>query len=110
MIDWDRIKELQSEIGEEDFPEVIELFLEEVGGAIERLREGPEISTLGSELHALRGTALNLGFGTFAEMCQIGEAQATEGRAADIALAPLLECYEDSRLVFLAGLENGEAA
>lgn len=110
MIDWVRIKTLQSEIGEEDFPEVVELFIDEVAEYISRLRNAPEVSTIGSELHALRGSALNLGFATFAELCQIGESQSLEGRAEEIEIAPLLTCYEESKLLFLEGLEQGKAA
>lgn len=110
MIDWDRIRKLQSEIGEEDFPEVVDLFIAEVAEYIARLKNAPEISTIGSELHALRGSALNLGFATFAELCHTGESQSLEGRADEIDLVPLLMCYEESKLIFLNGLENGEAA
>ena len=31
MIDWQRVNELRDEVGAEDFEEVVDLFLEEVG-------------------------------------------------------------------------------
>ncbi|WP_442970022.1 hypothetical protein [Roseovarius sp. ZX-A-9] len=40
MIDWSRVAELRSEIGAEDFDEVVELFLEEVEAEISVLRAG----------------------------------------------------------------------
>lgn len=110
MIDWKRIKTLRDEIGEDDFPEVVEIFIEEVSKMIESLRTAPKLETLGADLHALKGSALNLGFGSFADMCQKGETAAADGRAAEIVIAPILQCYEDSRDIFLAGLENDKAA
>jgi HPt (histidine-containing phosphotransfer) domain-containing protein len=108
MIDWNRIKQLRDEIGEEDFPEVVEIFIEEVTELIDSLRTTPRIESLGNDLHALKGSALNLGFSAFAEKCQTGETLAANGRAAEIVLEPVLRCYDDSKDIFLAGLENGE--
>lgn len=110
MIDWARIKMLRDEIGEEDFPEVVEIFIEEVSMMIDSLRSAPRLDTLGANLHALKGSALNLGFNTFAEMCQRGESAAADGRAGEIVLEPILRCYEDSRDIFLSGLDSGLAA
>lgn len=110
MIDWYRIKTLRDEIGEEDFPEVVEIFIDEVTLLIDRLRLDPELEALGADLHALKGSARNLGFFVFAEMCQKGETAAANGRAQDVVLEPILRCFEDSRDVFLAGLESGMAA
>tara|TARA_R110000787_G_scaffold144720_9_gene258568 strand:- start:284 stop:616 length:333 start_codon:yes stop_codon:yes gene_type:complete len=106
MIDWNRIKQLRDEVGEDDFPEIVEIFIEEVSEMISILRTAPSIETLGDDLHALKGSALNLGFSTFAEMCQSGETRAANGRAREIVLEPILRCYDDSKDVFLAGLAN----
>ena len=73
----------------------------------DKLRNISDRATLGEDLHALKGSALNLGLGPFAEMCQSGETRAAQGRAEEVAVDPILECYEESRLVLLAGLENG---
>ncbi len=77
---------------------------------IGRLRDAPQIETLGEDLHALKGSALNLGFTTFAGLCQQGETQAANGNADQIALAPVLACYDQSKRAFLDGLQNGAAA
>lgn len=110
MIDWNRIQTLRDEIGEEDFPDIVEIFIEEVSEMIENLRVAPQIDTLGADLHALKGSALNLGFTEFSKLCQTGETAAANGRADEIILEPILDCYENSKQVFLAGLENGKAA
>ncbi len=110
MIDWNRIKTLRDEIGEEDFPEVVEIFIEEVSEMISELRNSPKVETLGADLHALKGSALNLGFADFSALCQTGETRAANGKADEIELAPILLSYDQSKEVFLAGLENGEIA
>jgi len=76
MIDWARVAQLREEIGAEDFSEVIEIFLEEVESEIAPLRQTCTPSQLEAVLHFLKGSALNLGFATFAELCADGETKA----------------------------------
>jgi HPt (histidine-containing phosphotransfer) domain-containing protein len=110
MIDWSRIKSLREEVGAEDFDEVVEIFIEEVAEMIARLRSAPQVASLGEDLHALKGSALNLGFTAFSDMCQTGETLAANNRADEIALVPILDCYDASKAAFLSGLQNGAAA
>ncbi|MGB7244588.1 MAG: Hpt domain-containing protein [Sulfitobacter sp.] len=104
MIDWDRVSVLRQEVGEDDFGEVIELFLEEVEGTIARLRQNPAADTLEEELHFLKGSALNLGFRQLASHCQFGEALASQGQSDEIELPEILECYARSKAEFLGEL------
>ena len=46
MIDWARVSELRDEVGEGDFDEVVELFLEEVDEAIAAWRDLRDLSVL----------------------------------------------------------------
>ncbi len=101
MIDWDRVAQLREEVGPDDFGEVVELFLEEVDEATRRLRERPDPGRYEDDLHFLKGSALNLGFASFGALCQAGERQAKEGRALEVDLKPILDCYEASRQEFL---------
>jgi len=110
MIDWSRIKLLRDEVGEEDFADVVGIFIEEVTEMIDRLRDAPALETLGNDLHALKGSALNLGFTSFSALCQTGETSAANGHPEDIVLGPILDCYEASKSAFLSGLEKGMAA
>lgn len=110
MIDWSRVTELQSEIGAEDFLEVVDLFLEEVDGVLDRLRQNTDRSQLEQDLHFLKGSALNLGFETFSTLCQDGERAAAAGKAAEVDLAEILECYDTSRDVFVTEMEENLAA
>ncbi|WP_270725323.1 Hpt domain-containing protein [Shimia sp. Alg240-R146] len=100
MIDWDRVQELRDEIGIEDFDEVVELFLDEVEEVIARLRTAPELSQLEADLHFLKGSALNLGFETFSQLCQAGEAASAAGKAATVDLPAILNAFVDSKVAF----------
>ena len=100
MIDWERVEELRDEIGAEDFGEVVELFLDEVEEVIARLRSGPELANLEADLHFLKGGALNLGFQTFSQLCQAGEAAAAAGKGETVDIAAILTSFEDSKGVF----------
>jgi histidine phosphotransfer protein HptB len=103
MIDWDRIEELRTEVGAEDFCDVVDIFLEEVDEVIGRLRQDGT-DKLEENLHFLKGSALNLGFDAFADLCQAGETAAREGRAESVAIDPILESYATCRAAFLSGV------
>lgn len=110
MIDYTRLQTLRDELGEEDFIEVVEIFIEEVSSMVADLRAAPKLETLSEDLHALKGSALNLGFSAFANLCQAGETEAAQGLAADVALPEILDCYDQSKGLFLAHLQERSAA
>ena len=101
MIDWTRVSELRDEVGAEDFDEVVELFLEEVDEAIEILRTLVDMSELETHCHFLKGSALNIGFREYANLCQAGEAAAAEGRSSEIDISEIVQSYLDAREVFI---------
>ncbi len=94
MIDWLRVDELRKEVGEEAFEEVAELFLEEVDEMMERLPE-VEGAQVPAAMHFLRGSALNLGFRSFAALCLDAEKAASTGCPVD--LSPLVATYRSAR-------------
>ena len=104
MIDWGQVKSLRDEVGHEDFDEVVELFLEEVDEVITRLSDENSVSDLESDLHFLKGSAMNLGFSDFSALCHDGEQQAAQGRSDDINLNKVLECYSNSKTTFVSEL------
>lgn len=104
MIDWDRVATLKEEVGAEDFEEVVELFLEEVDGAIDALGAQQQHDDLEAKLHFLKGSALSLGFRSFSDLCQAGETAAAQSVAAVIDLNEILHCYAQSRQSFLNDL------
>ena len=109
MIDWTRVAELRSEIGEDDFAEVIVLFLEEADEVIARLRLGDR-SRLAHDLHFLKGSALNLGLSELAAICQEGERKAAAGEGASIDVGQVAAVYRDSRLQLVERLATDSAA
>lgn len=110
MIDWSKVTELREEIGEEDFGEVVELFLEEVDEAIAQLSAGLPEEKLECCLHFLKGSALNLGFAAFSTLCAAGEAAAATGEYDRVDLAEVVASYEASKQTFLAELAQRPAA
>ena len=104
MIDWDRVVELCSEIGEEGFGEVVDLFLDEVEGVVMRLGTAPNPAKFEDDLHFLKGSAWNLGFAAFGALCQDGERKAAAGRGGEIDIAAILACYGASRQEFMMRL------
>lgn len=101
MIDWNRVSELREEIGTDDFAEVAVAFLEETDTGISALPGVPQTG-LSQHLHALKGSALNLGFADFARLCQAGEVAAGNGGAVD--RDAITTCYTESKSRFLAAL------
>lgn len=83
MIDRERVQELRQEIGEEDFAEVAEMFLDEMADTLAALCAAPD-SAGAAVFHGLRGSALNLGFIDFAAACSDAEKGAAAGQAVDV--------------------------
>lgn len=110
MIDWERVSTLRAEIGEEDFEEVVPLFIEEVTGIIDTLRDTPDLGQLEEDLHALKGSALNLGFTDFSTLCHRGEALSARGKAAEVDVPAIVASFEASKAAFTSGLSTGQAA
>lgn len=106
MIDWDRIIDLQREIGADDFDDLVEAFLEEVESELFDLKAGCDQAQLESKLHMLKGSALNFGFRAFAGLCQTGETDAAHGRCSQINIPETLATYTESKLEFLSGLRQ----
>lgn len=95
-ISWDRLAELRSEIGEEDFAEVVELFLAEFEEALVRLSSQAAELDLGNEYHALKGCAVNLGMSELAEHCAAAESGAKAG-APPPDIAVIADIFHRSR-------------
>lgn len=101
MIDWNRVRDLKAEIGEEDFVEVATMFLDESDEVIARLSRENGALALEKDLHFLKGAALNLGFAQLAALCQDGERRAAAG-SIDVDLDSVRGVYMVSRQTFVA--------
>ena len=110
MINWQRVNELRDEIGAEDFLEVVELFLEEVQEVVDRLGTTPEPARFEEDMHFLKGSAANLGFQSFAELCAVGEKNSAAGQTGMVDIAAVIGSYNASRAQFLTELDSRAAA
>jgi HPt (histidine-containing phosphotransfer) domain-containing protein len=108
MIDWERVATLRNEIGASDFDEVAYLFLDEAEEVIERLRSGSLKAPLVDEIHALKGSALNLGFSELASMLQDKERRVARGES--ISTDRIVTCYKASRITFVEGVTRLNSA
>ncbi|WP_371170181.1 Hpt domain-containing protein [Aliiroseovarius sp. 2305UL8-7] len=103
MINWDRVNELKTEIGEEDFAEVAELFLEEVEEVIARLKSTPKPALFEQDMHFLKSSSLNLGFESLSKLCGDGEREAAAGNYDAVPLTPVFQTYDASKEAFISG-------
>lgn len=110
MIDWERVATLRDEVGEDSFDEVVALFLEEVDDVVARLHSAPDPERLESDLHFLKGGALNLGLQKLGQLCQAGERMAASGHAAAVDVTEVVTLYAESRRLFLERLHRSAAA
>jgi len=101
MIDWDRVEELTDEVGADDLAEVVALFLGEVEEELAALDDTGDAPALEARLHFLKGSALNLGFAAFSEMCHAGETAAANGDAQAVDPAAIRSCFTASRAALL---------
>lgn len=110
MIQWARVTELRDEVGAEDFDEVVDLFLEEVEEAIQNLSPDSTANQMEQHLHFLKGSALNLGFRVFSDLCQDGERKSAKGETGTIDLTAIIDGFEQSKIMFIAQLPKMLAA
>lgn len=102
MIDWTRVSELRDEIGSDDFAEVADMFLMEVEETLSQLDSAKHnVAQIRELTHFLKGSALNLGFSKFADMCNAAELAAATGQI-DIDIPAVLHLYTASRAEFEA--------
>jgi histidine phosphotransfer protein HptB len=106
MIDWDRVKELEQDIGTDEFGEVIDLFLDEVESVINPMRSGIPRENIESDMHFLKGSALTIGFRQLGQICADGEKLAASGCSSEVSVGEILAMFDASKNVFLAGLKD----
>ncbi|MEL6952643.1 MAG: Hpt domain-containing protein [Pseudomonadota bacterium] len=92
MIDWERVAELQEEIGEEDFAEIGQVFVEEIQEKLAEITSAPDQNP--ADFHFLRGSAANLGLTDFAQACKEAELSCKSGATADTAA--LVALFEEA--------------
>ena len=83
LIDWDLLNGLRADIGEEDFADVVTLFVSEIGEKMEAMRESPDRAGA-DDYHFLKGSAANLGFTAMSAACDTAEAACRAGDRGDL--------------------------
>ncbi|ETX29632.1 Hpt domain-containing protein [Roseivivax isoporae] len=104
MIDWTQVRMLRSEIGEDGFAEVAEVFLEEMAAAVRDL-PAADADALRGALHGMKGAASNLGMAALAEAC--ARAERSDDPAAALPRDVLARMFDQSRAALLDGLARG---
>jgi len=102
MIEWERIAELQEDVGAESLAEVLDLFFEETEAVLDGLDQHLPPNRLKADLHFLKGSALNLGFSRVGAMCRAAEAENAGSRKLDTNA--LRQAYASSKESLLSGL------
>lgn len=111
MINWDQVKQLEEDIGAEDFGDVVVMFIEEVDEAVDTLRTDPQLSDddLAAAMHFLKGSAANLGLTDFAGYCSDSEKKAQSGESAQVNLSTVVTLYDQSKVLFLGDVSKHTA-
>ncbi len=107
MIDWTRLNALKADIGADDFADVAQLFVSEIGTTLTRLAEGPDRAT-SADFHFLRGSAANLGFEALSRLCSTAEEACKSGDTPDIAA--IAQVFHASVAVIASDLPEPDAA
>lgn len=97
MISIERIEELRSEVGAEDFAEIVDLFLTESDALLDDLRAVADPVAAEALLHSLKGSALNLGFVELSDLCREGRATGVTLSEWAHRLARIIEVYGMSK-------------
>lgn len=100
MIDWNRINDLKADFGEEDFLEIVEMFLAEVQEKLDALPDQP-VSALSEDFHFLKGSAANLGFRAFQAACSAAEKQPDPA-----AIPNIQQIFRTSKEEFISGVSD----
>lgn len=96
MIDWDKLRRLRFDIGQNAFEDVVAQFLAESEAAIGRLESLTLPQAIATELDFLKSMALSLGFAPLADLCEDGLERLTE-TGFRVDLNPIRDAYHACR-------------
>jgi HPt (histidine-containing phosphotransfer) domain-containing protein len=98
VISTARLDELKSEVGADDFAEIVSLFIAESDGIVGRLGGASTAAEAEELLHALKGSALNLGFDDLAALCREGEGREAGSAGWRTRVDRIVAVYEASKI------------
>ena len=102
MIDEQRFESLKAEIGLDGMSLLAGVFLDEADQIMDQLISHE--TDLASGLHALHGSALNLGLKQLAQLCSKAEKAAQDKGGQFIDMLEISTSYHQSRAAFMAAL------
>lgn len=109
MLDRDQLTRLRQDVGQQGFAEIVVLFLQETDEGIRKLCQEDKKSNMASDLHFLKGAALNLGLQQFGDLCHKSEILARMGQEGKVDLQELQAIYQSSRAaLFTYTKENAD--
>lgn len=100
MINWDRISELQAEVGEDGFTEVVEIFLDEMAEGVDSLQQSKTPSETLEKLHFLKGSAQNIGLEELSSLCAGHEVAIRGGDSSPLDILPFRKALDHARQEF----------
>lgn len=100
MIDWAHVKQLEDDIGADAFPDLVPVFLSEVEGAMDGIRDGSALAE--ADMHALKGIALTLGFQDLAALAAQAELDCRQAPDFVPDAVTLLAAFDAEHSEFLA--------
>ncbi len=103
MIDWARVAELRDEVGEDDFDEVVDLFMQEVEETLAPYRKNSACDDPSTILHSMKGSAWNLGFTAMSGLCEELE---NDDLPDTMNMDPIIKSFDQSAKAFFAELSN----
>ena len=89
MIDWKRMAALRHEVGEDEFAPLVELFLDEIEGAIMTMVPN-DPDRMEQRLHFLKGCGLNMGLNAFCRLCDTWERMVATGLGDQLDVEALM--------------------
>jgi len=107
VIDWTRVNQLRDEVGPEAFVEIAAMFLAEAEDAVSGLSPAAAPAAMAANLHAIKGSALNLGFSDVADLCARGETDALAGRPGQVDIHAIRRAFAAARAAFVARHPEG---
>ena len=103
MIDASRIAELKAEIGEEDFCDIVDVFVKELDEAVVALKaeDTANRQAIADAAHFIKGSAANLGLRDLVDACALLEDAAGKKINVDSQAGDVSSIYARSRTELL---------
>lgn len=104
MIDWKRVTAVRQEAGETEFRPIVELFLDEIEGAIMGIVPGDPAS-LHEGLQFMKGCGLTVGLRSLCQLCDTWEVALEEGDGSRLRMDTLKDCYAASKQALVRDID-----